>query len=62
MIAALCFILTSAAKYDTSSTSLCSELQQLGLPKEHASALSKVYSDKVFDLKTALRDQSLRRE
>lgn len=78
--AALYFILTSAAKFDTSASSLSSELQQLGLPKgenpetfildwqlvflttEHSTSLSKVYAEKLDDIRQALRDQSFRRK
>ena len=74
--AALCFILASAAKYDTSTSSLSSELQQLGLPKgnevsrdhvidnlfstEHSTSLSKVYAERQEDLGAALSGQSFR--
>nr|XP_054749750.1 COMM domain-containing protein 4-like [Lytechinus pictus] len=45
-IAALSFILSSAAKYNVDGESLSNELQQLGLPKEHSAALSRSYGDK----------------
>ncbi|XP_030432933.1 COMM domain-containing protein 4-like [Gopherus evgoodei] len=40
-IAVLSFILSSAAKHSVDSDSLSSELQQLGLPKEHATGLCR---------------------
>ncbi|KAL2093238.1 hypothetical protein ACEWY4_010550 [Coilia grayii] len=59
-IAVLSFILTSAAKHDVDSESLSSELQQLGLPKEHTTALCKSYEDKHTALQDKLRETSLR--
>ncbi|RVE71791.1 hypothetical protein OJAV_G00055530 [Oryzias javanicus] len=59
-VAVLSFILSSAAKHDVDSESLSSELQQLGLPKEHASGLCKSYEDKHSALQDKLRDTSLR--
>ncbi|XP_065884665.1 COMM domain-containing protein 4-like [Dysidea avara] len=59
-VAALNFILTSAAKYSVDSESLSHELQQLGLPKEHTSSLCKAYGDNLTDLQLSLRQQSLR--
>ena len=44
--AGIAFIVTSSAKYKTQKDVLSEELQQLGLPKEHATSLSKVYSDR----------------
>lgn len=59
-IAALTFILTSAAKYNVDGDSLSNELQQLGLPKEHSTALSRSYGDKRDKLQDHFRSQSLR--
>ncbi|XP_071493829.1 COMM domain-containing protein 4-like [Diadema antillarum] len=59
-IAALTFILTSAAKYNVDGESLSNELQQLGLPKEHSTALSRSYGDKRDKMQEQLRSQSLR--
>lgn len=59
-IAVLSFILTSAAKHDVDSESLSSELQQLGLPKEHTTGLCKAYEDKHTALQDKLRESSLR--
>ncbi|XP_062403118.1 COMM domain-containing protein 4 [Sardina pilchardus] len=59
-IAVLSFILTSAAKHDVDSESLSSELQQLGLPKEHTTGLCKSYEDKHTALQDKLRESSLR--
>lgn len=54
------FILTSGAKHDIISETLSSELQQLGLPKEHSTSICKVYNDKNNELTALLKAQSLR--
>ncbi|NXM77532.1 COMD4 protein, partial [Serilophus lunatus] len=59
-IAVLGFILSSAAKHSVDSESLSSELQQLGLPKEHASGLCRSYEEKQSYLQDSLRACSLR--
>ncbi|XP_033725446.1 COMM domain-containing protein 4-like [Pecten maximus] len=59
-LAALSFVLSSAAKYGIDGESLSNELQQLGLPKEHTSALCKSYSDGLDKLQTHFRKTSLR--
>lgn len=59
-VAVLSFILSSAAKHDVDSDSLSSELQQLGLPKEHTTGLCKSYEDKHIALQEKLKESSLR--
>ncbi|XP_048337803.1 COMM domain-containing protein 4 [Sphaerodactylus townsendi] len=59
-IAVLNFILSSAAKHNVDSESLSSELQQLGLPKEHATGLCRSYEEKQSPLQDSLRGCSLR--
>ncbi|NXU08591.1 COMD4 protein, partial [Pardalotus punctatus] len=59
-IAVLSFILSSAAKHNVDSESLSNELQQLGLPKEHASGLCRSYEEKQSSLQDRLRACSLR--
>ncbi|XP_077452963.1 COMM domain-containing protein 4 [Stigmatopora argus] len=59
-VAVLNFILSSAAKHDVDSESLSSELQQLGLPKEHTMGLCKSYEDKHSAVQDKLRETSLR--
>ncbi|EDV21144.1 COMM domain-containing protein 4 [Trichoplax sp. H2] len=54
------FILCNAAKYNMESDALCNELQQLGLPKEHATGLCRAYHDNVEKLRQVLQDTSLR--
>lgn len=59
-VAALSFIFTSAAKHSVSGDTLDNELQQLGLPKENAGSLCKVYGDNLQKLIAALNERSLR--
>lgn len=59
-IVALNFIFTSSARQHVAGETVSNELQQLGLPKEHAHALSKLYDDKLEQLHNALRQQSMR--
>lgn len=55
-VAGIDFIISSATKHGVDPDMLSNELQQLGLPKEHSSALCKVYESK----QVALHDESLR--
>ena len=59
-IAALNFIFASSARQNVDGETVSSELQQLGLPKEHSHALSKVYDEKLGLLQSTLRQQSMR--
>ncbi|OWK09002.1 COMMD4 [Cervus elaphus hippelaphus] len=59
-VAVLSFILSSAAKHSVDGESLSSELQQLGLPKEHAASLCRCYEEKQSPLQERLRACSLR--
>ena len=52
--------MNSAAGSDTDAHVLDSELQQLGLPKEHAAALTKVYAENQEKIRTSLTSQSLK--
>lgn len=54
------FILCNAAKHNVESEALCNELQQLGLPKEHATGLCRAYHDSADRLRQVLQDTSLR--
>jgi len=49
-IAGIDFIISSATKHNVEPDTLSDELQQLGLPKEHANALCKSYESKRDDL------------
>lgn len=59
-VAALLFVLTTSARHGVDGETLGSELQQLGLPREHASALCRIYSDNLTSISSRLQDQSLR--
>ena len=59
-IAALSFVLSSAAKYSVDGDSLSNELQQLGLPKEHSVALCKTYGDNLIKLQDSFLQKSLK--
>uniref|UniRef100_T1IZI0 COMM domain-containing protein n=1 Tax=Strigamia maritima TaxID=126957 RepID=T1IZI0_STRMM len=59
-IAAISYIITSAVKYSTEEHTLSNELQQLGLPKEHSTAICKVYADNYAKLQKELNNNSLR--
>lgn len=59
-VALLEFILKSSAKYNVNNDTLSSELQQLGLPKEHSTSICKVYEDSHLKLENSLRDSSLK--
>jgi len=60
-VAALLFVFTTSARHGVDGETLGSELQQLGLPREHAAALCRVYSDNLTSISSRLQDQSLRR-
>ena len=48
------FILSSASRFSTSEEHLRAELQQVGLPKEHAAALAKVHQDSTHSIRQKL--------
>ena len=54
------FILTNSVKFNVESETLMNELQQLGLPKELSTSISKVYNDNYDKLRNVLKLQSLR--
>ncbi|XP_063554809.1 COMM domain-containing protein 4 [Gorilla gorilla gorilla] len=58
-VAVLSFMLSGAAKHSVDGESLASELQQLGLPKEHAASLCRCYEEKQSPLQKHLRVCSL---
>lgn len=59
-VAALMFVLATSARHGVDAETLSSELQQLGLPREHAMALCRVYSENLTAISSRLQDQSLR--
>ena len=58
--AAVHFILTNAARYDLDEISLTQEIQQLGLPKENAEAITKLYREHKDGLRETLSVKSYR--
>lgn len=60
MVAALELIFASSARYGVSAADLSSELQQLGLPREHSAALARLHTDHCPQITAALSSQSLR--
>lgn len=59
-IAAIHFIITSAAKYDISDAVLIQEIQQLGLPKENSDTIAKQFRDNKENLRQVLEEKSYR--
>ncbi|XP_022901458.1 COMM domain-containing protein 4 [Onthophagus taurus] len=59
-IACLGFILTSTIKFNCDHNALHSELQQLGLPREHSTSIKRVTSENCLDIATKLKGSSLK--
>ena len=59
LLASLQFILSSASRFSTSEDHLRAELQQVGLPKEHATALAKIHQDYTQSIRQQLKADSL---
>ena len=62
ILAALTFIFKSAAKYACDHDVLSNELQQLGLHRDGAQLLSRLYQSKLKELRRALEQNSFRGE
>lgn len=60
VVAAVRWILASAAGAGVAGNILDSELQQLGLPREHAQAITKVYGDHQQNLEAHAKKNSLK--
>nr|CAB3232813.1 COMM domain-containing protein 4-like [Phallusia mammillata] len=60
-VAGLEFIISSSAKHEVDGETLSNELQQLGLPKEHSTALCKTYESKSDALQQELLSKSFRK-
>ncbi|EGI65609.1 COMM domain-containing protein 4 [Acromyrmex echinatior] len=60
MVVALELIFTSSARYGVSAADLSSELQQLGLPREHSTAVARLHTDHCPQITAVLSSQSLR--
>ena len=59
-IAVADFILTNSVKFKVETETLTNELQQLGLPKELSTSISKVYNDNYEKLRNVFKSKSLR--
>ena len=59
-IAAILFMVKNAAKFDVDEYTFLQEIQQLGLPKENAEAISKQYRDAKDAIQTTLHNTSYR--
>lgn len=55
-------IFTSSARNSVSPADLSSELQQLGLPREHSTVISRLHTDSTAQITAILTSQSLRCE
>ncbi|KAI7690399.1 COMM domain-containing protein 4 [Sarcoptes scabiei] len=60
ILAALHHIIISSVKYNTESETVSNELQQLGLPKEHSIALSKIYTEFFHRIKKEIHQKNLK--
>uniref|UniRef100_A0A0C9R9Q7 Commd4 protein n=1 Tax=Fopius arisanus TaxID=64838 RepID=A0A0C9R9Q7_9HYME len=60
IIAAMELILISSVRYGVNATDLSSELQQLGLPREHSVAIGRLHTDNFNCILDSLTAQSLR--
>ena len=59
-VAALRWLLGSASRHGVDAESFSSELQQLGLPREHAQAAAKVFGEHIPNITAHLKAKSLR--
>ncbi|KAJ5077989.1 comm domain-containing protein [Anaeramoeba ignava] len=59
-VAALHFILSSSAKFDVEPNIVSTELQQLGLPKEHCESLIRPYREQKEAIQAKFVEESLR--
>ncbi|GJQ84269.1 hypothetical protein Trydic_g2933 [Trypoxylus dichotomus] len=59
-IACLSFIITSTVRYNCDRNMLHSELQQLGLPREHSTSIKRVTDDNYTEIAAKLEANSLK--
>jgi hypothetical protein len=59
-ISALTYIITNAARFDVNDVQLSTELQQLGLPKEHSESLSRSYKTSKSKLIEKFKTETLK--
>lgn len=62
LLASLEFILSSASRFSTTEDHLRAELQQIGLPKEHASALARIHQEATTLVRQNLISKSMKSE
>lgn len=53
------FLLVNAARFNTDETTFSTELQQLGLPTEHSTAICRVFKDQCSNIQEYLIKNSL---
>lgn len=61
-VACIHYMLTNAARYSCSEASFGEEIQQLGLPKDHAAAMCRVLQTHAAAIRQKLIDKSFRSE
>lgn len=59
-VACISYILSVSARFNINSNILQSELQQLGLPREHSTSLKKVLDDQITHLTEKFKESSLK--
>lgn len=59
-IACLRYLIVNAARHNTEALTFGEELQQLGLPKEHAASLGKVHTENLSAIRKKLAEDSLK--
>lgn len=53
------FLLVNATRFNTDETTFLTELQQLGLPSEHSTAICRVFKDQCSNIQEYLIQNSL---
>lgn len=53
------FLLVNATRFHTDETTFLTELQQLGLPQEHSSAICRVFKERSGNIQEHLTKNSL---
>ncbi|XP_030748784.1 COMM domain-containing protein 4-like [Sitophilus oryzae] len=59
-IACLTYIISAATRFNCESSALQSELQQLGLPREHSISIKRVYDEQSGNLTDYFKSRSLK--
>ncbi|KAJ8967924.1 hypothetical protein NQ314_002583 [Rhamnusium bicolor] len=59
-VACLSYIITSTVRFNCDSSALQSELQQLGLPREHITSIKRIIDDQSANLAAKFKTSSLR--